>query len=82
MKFSCACCCHRTLEEPPGGTFEICPVCFWEDDNLQSSKPDLKGGANVPSLRQAQANYRAFGACERRHLKHVRSPRADEINPS
>jgi hypothetical protein len=78
VKFACLCCGHQTLTEMPGGTYEICPVCFWEDDNVQADDPDFAGGANIPSLRQAQVNFQACGACEARLLKNVRPPRADE----
>lgn len=29
-KFVCPCCGCRTLDER--GAYDICPVCFWEDD--------------------------------------------------
>lgn len=29
-KVICLCCGYRTLDER--GAFDICPVCFWEDD--------------------------------------------------
>lgn len=29
-KVRCLCCGYRTLDER--GAFDICPVCFWEDD--------------------------------------------------
>ena len=29
-KVICLCCGYRTLDER--GVFDICPVCFWEDD--------------------------------------------------
>lgn len=29
-KFTCPCCGYRTLNER--GAYDICPVCFWEDD--------------------------------------------------
>lgn len=47
-----------TLEEEPPGTFDICRVCVWEDDNVQFRDPDYEGGANRVSLRQARENYR------------------------
>ena len=78
MKHTCKCCGFKTLEEEPTGSYEICPVCFWEDDFVQSEDPDFEGGPNRPSLRQAQANFMEFGASARRLLEHVRSPRADE----
>jgi hypothetical protein len=51
---------------------DICPVCFWETDPVQSQDPDYEGGANRVSLRQAQMNYAAFGASEERFLRYVR----------
>jgi len=29
-KYKCLCCGYRTLDER--GEYDICPVCFWEDD--------------------------------------------------
>jgi hypothetical protein len=66
------------LPEPPPGTFEICEVCFWEDDNVQFDDPNFPGGANEVSLRQARENYREFGVSELRFKRNVRPPRPDE----
>jgi len=74
MKYTCPCCGYKTLDEKPPGTYDICPVCFWEDDAVQFDDPDYEGGANEVSLRQAQKNFMEFGACERRVLSHVRRP--------
>src|SRR5579885_3179586 len=30
VKYSCPCCGYKTLDERGG--YDICPVCFWEDD--------------------------------------------------
>ena len=78
-KYTCPCCGYKTLGEPPPGTFDICPICFWEDDSVQFEDPDFGGGANVPSLRQAQENFQRFGACEERFKSKVRQPAADEL---
>ncbi len=75
--FPCPCCGHLTLGEPPG-SYDICPVCLWEDDVSQLRFPLMGGGANRPSLLEAQANYRAFGCCEPEMLEHCRAPNADE----
>ena len=56
--YTCACCGYKTLGEQPPGTFEICHVCGWEDDNVQFHDPDFQGGANGISLRQAQYDFR------------------------
>ncbi|MCR5250859.1 MAG: hydrolase [Lachnospiraceae bacterium] len=75
--YPCPCCGYRTLEGR--GEYEICPVCFWEDDPLQSADPHLAGGANEPDLLSARENYRCFGACEERFRDHVRDPYPEEM---
>ena len=75
---ACACCGYRTLSSPSRDTYEICPICFWEDDPTQAKDPDFAGGANAVSLRQGQANFIAFGACEQEMRPNVRQPRAGE----
>jgi len=76
--FPCPCCGYLTLAEPGG--FEICPVCFWEDDGQgDADAGEVRGGPNGSlSLTQARANFRTFGACERTALQFVRNPRFDE----
>jgi hypothetical protein len=76
-RFTCPCCGHRTLDEPPG-SYHICQVCFWEDDGVQLLNPAYQGGANRPSLMECQVNYRSFGACEERFRGNVRPPDAGE----
>lgn len=78
-RFTCPCCGYLTLEERGG--FEICPVCYWEDDGQDDHDADtVRGGPNSAlSLAQARKNYAAFGACDERSKKHVRPPRLDEL---
>lgn len=78
MSYPCPCCGHRTLPEPPPGTYYICPVCFWEDDPVQHDHPDLPGGANRVSLREAQCNFEVRGASELRFKAYVKPPVAEE----
>jgi Cysteine-rich CPCC len=54
-EFLCPVCEQGTFSGP--GTYEICDVCKWENDPVQLAKPDLAGGANKLSLKQAR---RAF----------------------
>lgn len=83
MKYACPCCGYKTLHEEPPGTFDICSICFWEDDFTQYMDPDYEGGANIPSLRQAQRNFVTFGACEERCIEFVREPTLqDERDPN
>jgi hypothetical protein len=76
--FPCPCCGFLTLSEQPPGTFSICPVCSWEDDNVQYADPAYEGGANGLSLNQARANFRDFGARCGADRSRVRAPRPDE----
>jgi hypothetical protein len=78
-RYPCPCCGFLTLEEQPPGTFEICPVCRWEDDNIQGSDPEYAGGANVVSLREARENFRTFGASQARFRDRVRDPTPEEV---
>lgn len=54
MKYQCPCCGNRTLKEQPPGTYEICPVCNWEDDEIQFNDPTYAGGANELCLNDAR----------------------------
>ena len=81
-RYACLCCGFFTLPREPPGTFELCPVCFWEDCPMQAEDVDYEGGANMPSLRQARENFRAFGACEHEAVAQVRAPRPEEIPPN
>jgi len=77
-RYPCPCCGYLTLGEKPTGTYLICEVCFWEDDPVQYRDPCYEGGANRASLKEAQLNFSTFGASEKRRLKFVRPPQADE----
>jgi hypothetical protein len=77
--FPCPCCGYRTLEEPASGTFDICPICYWEDDNVQLADPDRAGGANAVSLREAQRNFAEYGASELRFRSCVRRPAPGDV---
>lgn len=79
LGFACPCCHALTRSTLEHGTYEICPVCGWEDDDLQSSMPDFGGGANNESLNEARANYKAIGAINTKSLRLVRPPSKDEI---
>lgn len=39
------------------GEYDICPICNWENDPIQLDHPDLSGGANHMSLKEAQTAY-------------------------
>lgn len=79
MDYACPCCGYLTFEEEPPGTFDICPVCGWEDDEVQFRDPGYEGGANSVSLDQAKANFSAIGAIDQESLGSVRKPLPEEI---
>ena len=64
-KYTCPCCCFKTFPEE-NGSYEICDVCYWQDDAIMNANPDYWGGANDVCLRQAQKNYIEFGASKKR----------------
>ena len=81
-KFYCPCCGYNTLDEAPNGTYNICDICFWEDDPVQLENPNYEGGANRVSLIQGRKNFDEFGASELEMIKNVRKPtKKDIINP-
>lgn len=69
----CLCCGSWTLTAP--GTFELCPVCWWQDDGQDDADADVvRGGANgLLSLTQARGNFRRYGAADPRFVNHVRA---------
>lgn len=81
-RYSCACCGNLTLDEKPPGTFAICPVCGWEDDEAQFRDILLSGGANASSLSQARDTYRKTGASSEEALAYSRPVLAAEVPPT
>jgi hypothetical protein len=81
LPLRCPCCGCWTLGDR--GAFEICDVCYWEDDGQDDYDAEaIRGGPNGElSLIQARANYLRFGACEERMIDNVRPPRPDELPP-
>ncbi|NLR74260.1 CPCC family cysteine-rich protein [Leeia aquatica] len=66
----CDCCDYFCI--PAGADYEICPVCFWEQDAWGISKPDQRSGANHGlTLRQGRNNFLQLGACAARFKQHV-----------
>src|SRR2546421_7067431 len=53
MSFPCPVCGFEVFEEPPG-SYELCPICGWEDDEVQLRFPSLQGGANKECLYEWQ----------------------------
>ena len=78
-KYKCPCCGYFTFEKKERA-YDICPVCFWEDDPEQFKNPTLVGGANHVSLCDARVHFKQFGACDMEMKKYVRGPKKDELH--
>ena len=79
MKYRCPCCGHKTLNER--GDYEICEVCFWEDDGQDDVDANTTRhlGPNHISLARGRENYLKFGATQKRALAFVRPPLPEEL---
>lgn len=75
----CPCCRFRTLHETGG--FEICPVCYWEDDGQDDIDADkVRGGPNnLLSLSEARENFATIGASDLLFIGEVRPPLPEEL---
>lgn len=76
MLYTCPCCGYKTKSVEYYGSYQICVICFWEDDELQVDDPDMAGGANPISLRESQKNFKEFGACQKTMLENVLKDRS------
>jgi Protein of unknown function (DUF4240)/Cysteine-rich CPCC len=52
----CPCCGYLTVDEP--GSWEICDICGWEDDDFVRGDPDEFSAPNRATLNQARADHR------------------------
>jgi hypothetical protein len=79
LPLRCPCCRCRTLSERIA--FEICEVCYWEDDGQDDGDAgeNCAGPNGSLSLTEARANYLRFGACEESMIGQVRPPRPEEV---
>lgn len=46
--------CGFIVFDEPTGSYDICPLCNWEDDHVQLANPGMGGGANGESLYEHQ----------------------------
>ncbi|GAA5214241.1 CPCC family cysteine-rich protein [Corallincola platygyrae] len=68
LLYQCPCCDHFTLEQR--GRYEICPVCFWEDEPLLDDDEGSAANHGV-SLTDARINFLTLGASYPEMKKHV-----------
>jgi len=76
--YRCPCCGFKTLHERGG--YELCPICYWEDDGQDNhDAAEVRGGPNGElSLEQARHNYLHFKVCNPKFLGKNRAPLDDE----
>ena len=80
-RLACPCCGYLTIPDDGTypGSFFVCPVCYWEDDDVQFYDPDLRGGANQMSLNEARMAFAKFGAVDAMFSPKVRHPQPEEV---
>jgi hypothetical protein len=61
-RYPCPCCGYLTADGPHD--YNICDICGWENDVSMLRFASMGGGANDPSLQQAQRNFEQFGASD------------------
>ena len=49
IEYPCPVCGHDSFGDPPG-SYRICSVCTWEDDQAQIRHPRMRRGANTRSI--------------------------------
>jgi hypothetical protein len=79
IMFPCPCCGYLTMASQERGSFDVCPVCYWEDDRTQLADPTSDVGANSVSLEDARRNFREHGAISPRYRLRVRPPKDHEV---
>jgi len=79
--YTCPFCGFKTLEEKPPGTFEICELCGWEVDTVQSIDPDYEGGPNGLSLRQYQHEFMTALKKEKVPIDYVKDEEWKPLTP-
>jgi hypothetical protein len=74
---ACPCCGHATLSAR--GAYQICPVCFWEDDGQDNDDADVvRDGPNRVSLTDGRKSFLRIGASVETNVEQVRRPTAEE----
>ena len=67
----CPCCdyfCLRTR-----GSYDVCPVCYWEDDGVGLGQLDEPSAVNHITLREGRRNFLRYGAADLAALPLVAS---------
>ena len=73
-RFQCVCCDYYTVVERH--SFEVCQVCYWEDDGTTMAGLEVESRANHMTLLAARKSFEAIGAIDQSAVSLVAS--ADE----
>lgn len=77
--YPCPCCGCITLPVPAAEAIAyICPVCYWENDVFLTQDDEPSDENHGLTLREAQENYRQYGAVQPALVRYVRPPKAEE----
>lgn len=72
-KYVCPCCGYATLSVQ--NMYEICEICFWEDDGQDDPDADeCWKGPNLVSLTDGRKNFIAHGVSDLKDKHNVREP--------
>ncbi len=79
QRHQCKCCgCYTLIGTKEDIAWDICPVCYWEND-VFGTDPNTYSGANHMTLAEGRENYQKFSACDVKMLPHVRPPFPGEL---
>lgn len=75
-KYTCPVCGYKVFENEPN-SYDICPICYWEDEAMQLRYPNERG-ANRVTLVEAQLNYEEVGYSDNATKNLVREVNEDD----
>lgn len=75
-RYACPCCGYKTL--PGRGDYDLCTVCFWEDDADELDDAVSLEGPNGQTLAEGQRTYARYGTSVLHCINKVRPPASDE----
>jgi Cysteine-rich CPCC len=69
--FKCPCCAYKTLKRR--GHFEICPICFWEDNGVDENED--YSSPNHMTLKEGKQNFDRYGSADLKCINSVEQDR-------
>ncbi|TCK08738.1 CPCC family cysteine-rich protein [Marinobacterium mangrovicola] len=77
--YACPCCGYATLRR--ACRYDICSICFWEDDGEDDDTPiEYRGGPNGVTLEDGRINFQRHGVSDLKDAPHVRAATAEDID--